>query len=155
LRGYTPNSQYVWHSCHVFSKDQLSWRYSCWVMKLSSFTFSIYFPLFVWCTFNMFLPKINCLGDLFLWSKFFYFLDTLFICSMVDINMSLPKTNCLGEVVIWHWFCSIPFLCSKKFCNNFLFISFKSVIDLRVWYVFKTGNIGDAHSERLIVFNTP
>jgi hypothetical protein len=31
-----------------------------------------------------------------------------------------------------------------------LFTSFKSVIDLRVWYVFETVNIGDAHSERLI-----
>ncbi len=32
-----------------------------------------------------------------------YFLDILFICSMVDMNMSLPKINCLGEVVIWYY----------------------------------------------------
>jgi hypothetical protein len=62
-RRYTPNSQYVGHSYHVFSEDQLSWRFFLLSYEVKFFYFFVYFPLFVWCTFNIFLPKINCVGD--------------------------------------------------------------------------------------------
>jgi hypothetical protein len=68
----------------------------------------------------MFLPKINCLGDFVFLSKFFYFLDILLKCSMVDMNMSLPKINCLGEVVIWDYdFVVFHFYVQRNFVTIF------------------------------------
>jgi hypothetical protein len=75
---------------------------------------------------------------------------------MVDMNMSLPKINCPGDFVIWYYdFVVFHVYVQRNFVTIFLFTSFKSVIDLRVLCVFETVKIGNAHSERLIVFNTP
>jgi hypothetical protein len=46
--------------------------------------------------------------------KFFYFLDILFICSMVDMNMSLPKINCPGDFVIWYYDFAVFHFCVQR-----------------------------------------
>jgi hypothetical protein len=104
-RGYTPNSQYVGHSYHVFSKDQLSWRFFLLSYEVKFFYFLDILPIF----YMVYIQHIST-KDQLSWSlcfcfevKFFYFLDILFICSMVDMNMSLPKINCPEDFVIWYY----------------------------------------------------
>jgi hypothetical protein len=83
-------------------------------------TFNILWdPLKVISYFTIFIVSVRKIDQLPFWSvdclfqrpifletcccfeiKFFYFLDILFICSMVDMNMSLPKINCPGDFVI-------------------------------------------------------